>query len=512
MEGQGKQPSILITGASGFIGRYLVNHILHNYRIIALARRTQKEVGIKKHPNLIWMLVDITDEDQFRKAYEEVDHEYKLDYIIHLAAYYHFGDQRDSSQYYKTNVKATQQLLEMARSSNIKRFIFTSSLVASNFPEKGDLVYEESVLDATFPYALTKIEGEKMIHEASADFPCTIVRLAAVYSDWCEYEPLYNFFKVWLSDRWDARIVPGEGSMAIPYINICCVVALFERILEKSDSLDRNSTFLASSDQPTSLRKLFELATRHYYGEQKTPISIPVFVAKLGVFMRNISGHLTGRRPFERMWMTNYIDKQFPTDCSYTRNTLNWVPVDRHHIKRRILHLIENMKSRPDEWHKRNIDRLHRFDVNRPALTLAEEMVQRRDELVKSVFEEIMDPKNNIRFQFYQSMTSEDLVWNINVVYSNLLSSVRHGDRSIMLTFAKDLSMRRMEQGVLLEELCGALTVTRDVITQGLYGDPQLSKMKLQVHDNIFLAIQLAMDEIKDIYEQTPGNGTPSYH
>jgi len=506
MEEQGKQPTLLITGASGFVGRYLVNHILPHYKIIAFARRTQKEVGINPHPNLVWVLVDITDEEQFKTAYEEADGEYNIDFILHLAAYYHFGDQVDSKVYQKTNVGATRQLLEMARASNIKRFIFTSSLVASNFPAKGDLVYEESVLDATFPYALTKIKGEEMVREASEDFPCTVVRLAAVYSDWCEYEPFYNFLNVWLSDRWDSRILPGEGSMAIPYINICCVVALFERILEKSDELDRNSIFLASSDQPVTLRKLYALATRYYYGEERTPVSIPIWFAKLGVFVRNIKGLLTGNPPFERMWMTNYIDKQFPTDCSYTRATLNWIPIDRHHIKRRILHLIENMKSRPDEWHRKNIDRLRRFETKRPALTLAEEMVYMRKELVEQIYDQIMDGKNQHRFRFYQSLSPEDLQWNINVVYNNLLSSVRHGDRSIMIRFARDLTQRRREQGVSVQELCGALTITRDVITQGLYSDPKLSKTKLQVHDSIFLAIQLAMDEVKDVYEAVPNH------
>ena len=75
-----------------------------------------------------------------------------------------------------------------------------------------------------------------------------------------------------------------------------------------------------------------------------------------------------------------------------------------------------------------------------------------------------------------------------------------------MIRFARDLTQRRREQGVSVQELCGALTITRDVITQGLYSDPKLSKTKLQVHDSIFLAIQLAMDEVKDVYEAVPNH------
>ncbi|MCF7808756.1 MAG: NAD(P)-dependent oxidoreductase [Candidatus Marinimicrobia bacterium] len=496
--------TILVTGASGFIGRHLVSALLPKFTIIAFARRTQKEAGVKSHPNLVWVLVDIMDETQFITAFKEADQAYHIDYIFHLAAYYHFGDQVDSDVYQVTNVDATRILLDLARAAKIKRFIFTSSLVASKFPENDDRVCEKSELNATFPYALTKHQGEKMVREASLDFPCTIVRLAAVYSDWCEYEPLYNFLKVWLSERWDARMIPGEGSMSIPYINVSCIITMFEKILEKSEDLDQLTIFLASSDRPVALKKLFTLATRYYYGKERTPIHIPVIIAKIGVIFRDLRGRLLGKRPFEKLWMMEYIDKQFHTDCSYTRQTLDWYPKDRHHIGRRILHLIENMKSRPDEWDRKNIDRLQRFEVNRPALTLAEEMVRRREEIVEVIYREIVDQRYKKQFPFYQGLPPEDLRWNIHVVFNNLLASVRHGDRSMMMTFARDLSQRRMEQGVSLDELCGALTIIRDTITKILYSEPRLTDIKLQVHDNIYLAIQLSMDEIKDEYEAVP--------
>ena len=124
--------------------------------------------------------------------------------------------------------------------------------------------------------------------------------------------------------------------------------------------------------------------------------------------------------------------------------------------------------------------------------------------LVEKVFSELMHKTNQQRFSFYQKMETEDLRWYINVVYNHLLTSVRHGDRSIMITFAQDLSHRRMQEDVSLDELCGALAVTRDIITRGLYNNPKLVNIKLLVHDYITLAIQLAMDEIKDMYEAIP--------
>jgi len=504
MGNQTSAGSVLITGASGFVGRHLVKFLCPDHIVVAFARRTQKEAGLDPHPNLIWMLVDITDPAQLRTAYQQADKDFHFEFIFHFAAYYDFGDQVEKAIYHSTNVQATQELLTLARNSRIRRFIFTSSLVASKFPAPGDLVHEKSQPDAEFPYAATKRQAEIMVQEHAAYFPCSIVRLAAVCSDWCEYEPLYHFLKIWLSERWDARILPGRGLMAIPYIHVCCVVALMDRIMTLSDELKDFDIFLASSDAPLALKDIFSEATRHYYGQERSPFFIPVSLARIGVILRNLIGKLTGNQPFEKLWMLDYTDRQFPTDCSYTRETLDWNPKDRHQLSRRLLHLIENLKARPDEWHRRNLDRLYRFTRSRPSLVLAEEMVKLHEELVDEIHDRIRTAENSQVLGYYQQMRSDDLKWYISVVYNNLLTSVRHGDRSVMITFAQDLARGKSQEGASLQALCKALTVIRDVITQRLHDNPILMEMKLLVHDYITLAIQLALDEIKDIREHVP--------
>ena len=38
-----------------------------------------------------------------------------------------------------------------------------------------------------------------MLAEYAREFPATIVRFAALFSDWCEYPPLFMFLETWLS-------------------------------------------------------------------------------------------------------------------------------------------------------------------------------------------------------------------------------------------------------------------------------------------------------------------------
>ncbi|MCJ7801654.1 MAG: NAD(P)-dependent oxidoreductase [Candidatus Marinimicrobia bacterium] len=498
---KGKE-TILVTGASGFIGEHLLDVLKDHYHIYALARRTQKQVGIPLHENIIWNLVDITEKDQLEKAFNRICSKCSIEYIIHLAAYYDFGDQYNKKKIYEqTNVLGTKHILELAKQYKIKHFIFASSLVASKFPAKGDLVYEQSPIDADFTYAITKQKGEKLVTEYSKYFKCSIVRFAAVYSDCCNYEPLYNFMTTWLSNSWKSRMIAGSGQMAIPYIHINCVTDILNKIINQTDKLSNLNIFLASSDNPVQLMELFTLCTRLYFGEAKKPIFVPAFLSRMWIIIRDLTGRLVNKRPFERYWMTKYIDEIFPTDCSITRQTLNWESKERHDIKRRMLYLIENLKSNPHEWHRKNLSRIKRFVDKRPSVKLYETMQNVHEDLVEKIYKKIMLPENAKNFAYCQEMSKERLKWNINVVFNNLIIAVRYGDRSIMINFGHDLAKARYAEGVTLKELCSALGIVKDIIINELYRNQQLSDIKLLVNDNIALSIQLVIDEIQDTYD-----------
>jgi len=106
-------------------------------------------------------------------------------------------------------------LLKMSQILDVKRFIFSSALVACKFPDYGSFLTEHSKPDADFPYAKSKSKGEKVVREYSSTLACSIVRLAAVYSDWCKNPPLYMLLKKWLAGTGIiSRAIAGKGVSA----------------------------------------------------------------------------------------------------------------------------------------------------------------------------------------------------------------------------------------------------------------------------------------------------------
>lgn len=247
-------PVIVVTGASGFIGRHFLKSFNYDFYIYALARRSQKDAGVPFHKNINWIRLDISDESQVERVIDQIADKNGADYFLHLAGYYDF-DNVPKAEFESTNVNGTHYILKNLHKLNIKRFIFSSSLTVTEFVKTGQPLNEQSPADASFPYAISKRKCEEMIQKYSDKFPCTVMRLAAVFSDWCEYGPLYNFLTTWLANNWNSRILAGKGEAAIPYIHVKNLNSFIFSIIRNSEYLENYNILLAS--HPGSTVKIF---------------------------------------------------------------------------------------------------------------------------------------------------------------------------------------------------------------------------------------------------------------
>ncbi len=496
---QDRLPAILVTGASGFVGRHFVESAKEDFKIFALARRTQQEVGVALHPNIKWYLVDIADRDLLTDIFEDIQNEGGVDFVFHLAGYYDFGNE-PNPEYKRTNIDGTRNILELCRDLNPKRFIFASSVAACDFPVDGEVIDEKTPVDADYPYAWSKREGEKMVHEFSREFPCSIIRFAAVFSDWCEYGVLYMFLQTWCSRSWNSKVLGGHGESAIPFIHIKDLINLVNIIIDKSAELPAVDTYIASPDGCVTHNELFNLSTRLFFGTPTRPILMPKIIALMGVYARDILGRLINRRPFERPWMIKYVDLKLNTDSSYTRQILNWEPRSRRAILRRLIYLVEHFKSNPTEWHYRNSLSL-KLVTERPNLVISGVLQSLHDDLIEKIYRHIVNPEFGERFMNYRKLDEQNLKWYIGIYYNLLISAVRTGDRMALVQYARFLASIRSREGFSCEEVCNIFEDQCDIIIPILLEQPELEDMEMRVHDSIRLTNQLAMDEIEDAYE-----------
>ena len=180
---------ILVTGAAGFIGSHVAQRLLQRGdEVVGLDnfapnyQRARKEANLKEyaaHDRFTFVEADIRDAQAMRDLFEAQ----KFDRVMHLAA---MGNVRYSiehaPEYTAVNIGGTVNLLEAARLSGTRYFVFAStSSVYGNAPIP--FVETESVAQPLAPYPATKIACEVMAHTYHVAFgmKCTGLRFFNVY-------------------------------------------------------------------------------------------------------------------------------------------------------------------------------------------------------------------------------------------------------------------------------------------------------------------------------------------
>ncbi len=496
-------PRLIITGASGFIGRYLLDYFKEDFRIVGLDLRSQIRCGAPFHDNISWFQVDIGEREPLTAAFRHIRESGGADYLIHLAAHYDFTGE-NHPEYRRTNVEGTRNLLEECRDLGLMRFIFASSVAACRFPPRGQHLTEDSPPDGDHIYAVTKRLGEGMLAEYDDCIPSCITRFAALFSDWCEYPPLYFFLDTWLSPVWNNRILGGRGTTAIPYLHLREMGPFFRQLIRHNDEIEQREVLIASPSETLSHHDLFNLANIDYYGHRRRPISMPKLLARVGVGARDLLGRLLGNRPFERPWMIRYVDTDLAVDASRTYQRIEWRPRKRLLLQRRMPFIVENLKTNPNEWHRLNRAALKVVRL-RAHLRINRLLETHLDEICNSFLNQLLSPGSASRFPSYQNVARDVLEWRFMILLRHLQSSIRTRDRGLFTTYCRDLAEKRLMQGFGVREVIGALLTVSAICVDTLRADPEAEDLEGPIHDHLLMTMQFGCDQILEIYEEVGG-------
>ncbi len=149
---QGK--TILITGASGLIGSYLVDvimssNVIQNSRIKIYAIVRNRERAMKRFEkhinNTLFCLIE-------HDVSEPIEFEFKSDYIIHAASNANpAAFDSDPIGTIKANVNGTMNLLDYARKYGVQKFLYISSSEVYGEPIKLGTIFDESSMGIVNP-------------------------------------------------------------------------------------------------------------------------------------------------------------------------------------------------------------------------------------------------------------------------------------------------------------------------------------------------------------------------
>lgn len=162
---------VLITGASGFIGKRLIHAFAgRGFTVRAAARNPSAIIAASEVEKTA--MPDLARPADWAALLEGVSH------VVHLAGIAHAPGMLPDSLYRRINAEAVGELAEAAR-GKVERLVFLSSVRAQAGLSEEHAITEDDAPEPTDTYGRSKLEAERLIRASGTAF--TVLRPAVVY-------------------------------------------------------------------------------------------------------------------------------------------------------------------------------------------------------------------------------------------------------------------------------------------------------------------------------------------
>jgi len=279
---------ILITGATGFIGRELVRSFPNKAEITCLIR---KESDFLKKLNISAVKCDLTDKETLMNCIKG------FDTVIHLAGIVNTPSKKEFKE---KNVTITKNLLDACKAANIKKFVFTSTAVV--------------VSKVQGPYSQSKIEAEQLIKKSGIDY--IILRPSVVYGEE-DTKNLAGIVKI--IKKFPIIPIIGSGRQEVQPVYIKDVAKV---LIKAATAGIKNKTYFVAGPSTISFEQIIDLVAKRL-NKHPFKIHIPAFIP---IFLVKIYERIVPKPVIVNEQMARLVtDKTYNIDK--TKHDLNFNPI-----------------------------------------------------------------------------------------------------------------------------------------------------------------------------------------
>lgn len=246
---------ILITGASGFVGKHLIARLEPKSSVRCLVRKTSDTRGLE---GCELVQGDITDRASLIKATEDIDA------VIHLVAALGASSYEEN---YNVHVEGAKNLIEACKENNVRRVVVAST-VATLAERKSD-------------YGVTKAMADELFLASGLDV--TIIKPDFIYGkDGKGFRTLVDVIK-------KSKFIPivGDGTYRRQPIHVDDVALAFYRALGEKTI---GKTYIVAGREPIEFNKMVDMIMQRI-GIKKRKVHFPVwlllFAAKVMKLKKN---------------------------------------------------------------------------------------------------------------------------------------------------------------------------------------------------------------------------------
>ncbi len=276
---------ILITGASGFIGSFIVEEALRRGFETWAAMRKSSSKAYLQDERIHFIELNLNSKEQLVEQLKGKD----FDYVVHAAGVTKCLNKAD---FHRINTEGTKNLVEalLEVKMPLKRFVFVSSLsVFGAIKEKMpyDEIREDDTPQPNTAYGRSKLAAEQYLDSIGSRLPYIILRPTGVYGPREK-----DYFIMAKSIKQHSDFAVGYQRQDITFVYVTDVVQAIFLALEKGEN--GRKYFLSDGEvyQSTTFSDLIhEELGRSWW----IRITAPVWVLRIVTFFGEYVGRITGK-------------------------------------------------------------------------------------------------------------------------------------------------------------------------------------------------------------------------
>ena len=276
--------NILITGASGFIGSFIVSEALRRgMEVWAAVRRTSSRKYLTD-PRIHFVELNLDSREEMVGQMASL----RFDYVVHAA-----GATKclHADDFFRINTEGTRNLVNALRDTEmpLRRFVYVSSLSVYG-PVRETQPYGE-ILETDTPqpntaYGRSKLESERFL-DSLTDFPCVTLRPTGVYGP-----RERDYFLMAKSIKGHTDFSVGYKPQDLTFVYVEDVVQAVFLAIERG----RNGRkYFLSDGRVYSSRTFSDLIHRELGRPWLLRIKAPIWVLRVVTFFGEYIGRMTGQ-------------------------------------------------------------------------------------------------------------------------------------------------------------------------------------------------------------------------
>ncbi len=296
----------LVTGAAGFIGRYVVEHLVALGARVRATDLPRKDTSYFDNMGVEFVAADLTKPETLPALFDG-----GVDRVFHLGAICNFSTPYE--RLYPISVLGVDRITRLALDAGVKRYIHVGWTSVYG-PYRGTPFTEDAPRNPQDSYGRSKRDGEDIVWRRIAEgLATTITRPCTVYGPGCTDGAGKVF-----SRRTSITAIPGSGRQLLSNVRAEDVAAAAVHLSHLDEAVGK--AFNIAEDSHPTLEEALTIAARTF-GARPPRLHLPIALVKAFARMDGFISKVKGRIPDLEYDAVRYLGSDYVVDNSPLKAT-----------------------------------------------------------------------------------------------------------------------------------------------------------------------------------------------